>query len=94
VYYLHAATIAFSLGLSTSYSLSISWVFQERKFTNTFVELGLFTLIGGIGLLCNGLAIWFFTEYADLHYLFSKMVSALFVFLWNFLAKKFVLFHR
>jgi len=34
------------------------------------------------------------TEYAHLHYLCSKMVAALFVFLWNFLAKKFLLFHR
>jgi putative flippase GtrA len=94
VYYLHAAAIAFCFGLITSYMLSIAWVFHERKFHNPFVELGLFTLIGGIGLLCNGVCMWFFTEYAHLHYLFSKMVSALFVFLWNFLAKKWLLFHR
>jgi putative flippase GtrA len=94
VYYLHAATIAFGFGLITSYLLSIAWVFHERKFHNPLVELGLFTLIGGVGLLCNGMAIWFFTEYADLHYLCSKMVAGLFVFLWNFLAKKLVLFHR
>ena len=37
---------------------------------------------------------WFLTEYAHLHYLYSKMVAALCVFLWNFLAKKYVLFHR
>ena len=92
VYYLHSATIAFCCGLSISYILSISWVFHERKFKNKVLELGLFTLIGGIGLVCNGVFIWFFTEYAHLHYLLSKMVSALFVFLWNFLAKKFVLF--
>ena len=94
VYYLHAAAIAFCFGLLTSYMLSIAWVFHERKFQNPFVELGLFTLIGGIGLLGNGVCMWFLTEYAHLHYLFSKMVSALFVFLWNFLAKKYVLFHR
>jgi hypothetical protein len=43
VYYLYAAIIAFSFGLITSYILSIAWVFHERKFHNTFVELGLFT---------------------------------------------------
>jgi putative flippase GtrA len=94
VYYLYAAAIAFCFGLITSYILSIAWVFHERKFQNPFVELGLFTLIGGIGLLGNGVCMWFLTEYAHLHYLFSKMVSALFVFLWNFLAKKCVLFHQ
>jgi putative flippase GtrA len=94
VYYLHAAALAFSMGLITSYILSIAWVFQERKFHNPLLELGLFTLIGGLGLLCNGVCMWLLTEYAHLHYLCSKMVAALLVFLGNFLAKKYVLFHR
>lgn len=94
MYYLHAAAIGFGLGLITSYLLSIAWVFQERKFHNPFVEVGLFTLIGGLGLLGNGICMWLLTEYAHLHYLCSKLVSALLVFLWNFVAKKYVLFHR
>jgi putative flippase GtrA len=94
VYYLHAATLAFGLGLLTSYLLSIAWVFQERKFHNPFVEVGLFTLIGGLGLLGNGICMWLLTEYAHLHYLCSKLVAALLVFLGNFVAKKWVLFRR
>ena len=93
VYYLHAATLALGCGLLTSYLLSIAWVFQERTWHNPWVEFGLFTLISGIGLMGNGLCIWFLTEYADLHYLCSKLVAALCVFLWNFVAKKCVLFH-
>ena len=94
VYYLHAAAIAFGCGLLISYLLSIAWVFQARTWQNPVVEFGLFTLIGGIGLLGNGVCMWFFTEYAHLHYLCAKMVSGLFVFLWNFVAKKWGLFHR
>jgi putative flippase GtrA len=94
VYYLHAATIALGCGLLTSYLLSIAWVFQERTWHNPWVEFGLFTLISGIGLMGNGVCMWFLTEYADLHYLCAKMVAALGVFLWNFAAKKWVLFHR
>ena len=94
VYYLHAATIALGCGLLTSYLCSVAWVFQERTWRNPLVEMGLFTLIGGIGLLGNGALMWGLTEYAHLHYLCSKMVAALVVFLWNFLAKKYVLFHR
>ena len=94
VYYLHAATIALCCGLLTSYLLSIAWVFQERTWHNPWVEIGLFTLISGVGLMGNGVCMWFLTEYADLHYLYSKMVAALCVFLWNFAAKKWVLFHR
>jgi putative flippase GtrA len=94
VYYLHAAAIAFGVGLLTSYLLSIAWVFQERTWQNPWVELGLFTLIGGIGLLWCGVCMWCLTEYAHLHYLCSKMGAALVVLLWNFFAKKWLLFHR
>jgi putative flippase GtrA len=94
MYYLHAAAIAFCCGLLISYLLSIAWVFQARTWQNPGVELGLFTLIGGLGLLWCGVCMWVLTEYAHLHYLCSKMVSALVVFLWNFVAKKWLLFHR
>ena len=93
-YYLHAAALAFSVGLLTSYGLSIAWVFQARTWQNPWVEFGLFTLIGGVGLLGCSLCMWVLTEYAHLHYLCSKMGSALVVFLWNFVAKKWLLFHR
>jgi putative flippase GtrA len=94
VYYLHAAALAFGFGLLASYLLSIGWVFQARTWQNPWVEGGLFTLIGGMGLLWCGVCMWFLTEYAHLHYLCSKVVSALVVFLWNFLAKKWLLFHQ
>lgn len=94
LYYLQAATIALGCGLILSYVLSIAWVFHERRLHSPLCELGLFTLIGGIGLIGNGVCMWILTEYAHLHYLYSKMGAALCVFLWNFLAKKYVLFHR
>jgi putative flippase GtrA len=90
VYYLHAAAIGFGVGLLTSYLLSIGWVFHARTWQNPWVEVGLFTLIGSMGLLWCSVCIWFLTEYAQIYYIFSKMVSALVVFLWNFLAKKWV----
>ena len=62
-YYLHAAAIAFGAGLLTSYLLSIAWVFQARTWQNPWVELGLFMLIGRIGLLGCGVCMWVLTEY-------------------------------
>jgi len=94
VYYLYAAAIAFGVGLLTSYLLSIGWVFHQRTWQNPWVEVGFFTLIGGLGLLWCGVCMWFLTEYVHLHYLCAKMVSALGVFCWNFVAKKWVVFHR
>jgi putative flippase GtrA len=94
VYYLHAAALAFSAGLLTSYGLSIAWVFQARIWQHPWMEFGLFTLIGGIGLLGCGVCMWVLTEYAHLHYLYAKLGSALVVFGWNFVAKKWLLFHQ
>jgi putative flippase GtrA len=94
VYYLHAAALAFGVGLLTSYLLSIGWVFHQRTWQNPWVEVGFFTLIGGLGLLWCGVCLWGLTEYAHVHYLCSKMESALVVVCWNFVAKKWVVFHR
>ncbi len=54
VYYLHAAALAFGVGLLTSYLLSIGWVFQARTWQNPWVELGFFTSLAGWG--CWGVA--------------------------------------
>lgn len=92
IYYMTSASIAFILGLLTSYILNIKWVFINRKFSNKMTEMGLFLLIGIIGIILNLASIWVFTEYLGLFYLFSKIIATVIVFLWNFLAKKIILF--
>lgn len=92
IYYLYSATIAFSLGLVTTYIFSIFWVFSKRKFDSKAKELLVFILIGLIGISLNVLFIWLFTEYLNLYYLISKIISTIIVFIWNFFAKKIILF--
>ena len=92
IHYLISAALAFLLGLTTNYVLSIVWVFNKRTLKNRWFEGGIFVLIGIIGLVFNELFIWFFTEHVHFHYLQSKVVSTAFVYLWNFLARKFILF--
>lgn len=92
VHYLTSAAIAFILGLITNYLLSIIWVFAKRTLTNRWAELFIFSLIGIVGLGFNELFIWFFTEKVHLYYLLSKIVSTFFVYLWNFFARKYILF--
>lgn len=92
IYYMISAGIAFILGLLTSYILNIKWVFINRKFNNKMIEMSLFLLIGVIGIILNLASIWVFTEYLGLFYLFSKIIATVIVFLWNFLAKKIILF--
>ena len=92
VHYLVAAGIAFLIGLSINYALSIKWVFNRRSIQDKRMEFLLFALIGLAGLGLNELLIWLFTEIARFHYLASKIISTMFVYLWNFFARKYSLF--
>ena len=92
VHYLVAAGIAFLIGLSVNYVLSIQWVFTRRSIGDKRVEFLLFAGIGLAGLGLNELFIWLFTEIVGFHYLASKIASTVFVYLWNFFARKYSLF--
>ena len=92
VHYLLSAGMAFLIGLCVNYALSTQWVFRRRSIRSKSVEFLLFALIGVAGLGLNELLIWFFTEITGFHYLLSKIVSTVFVYLWNFFARKYSLF--
>ena len=92
IHYLVSAAAAFILGLITNYILSIVWVFHTRSMEDQRLEFFVFAVIGMIGLGFNEACIWFFTDLAGLHYLVSKLISTVFVFFWNFYARKKLLF--
>jgi putative flippase GtrA len=93
LHYLVSAAVAFLFGLMINYGLSRVWVFSQRVIANGYVEFGIFAGIGLIGLALNELLIWIFTEYSGFHYLASKALTAILVLVWNFSARKLVLFH-
>ena len=92
IYYLISAAIAFLLGLTINYLLSIIWIFEKRSIKSKHIEFIIFALIGIIGLALNEFFIWFFTEIANTHYLYSKLISTALVYLWNFFIRKYSLF--
>jgi putative flippase GtrA len=92
IYYLVSAALAFLLGLTTNYTLSITWVFATRVVRSRWVEFGIFGGIGIVGLGLNEVLIWFFTEQIGLYYLWSKIIASIGVYFWNFFARKFTLF--
>lgn len=93
-HYLWAAAIGFCAGVSAAYILSIFWVFKQRAFRHWKQEFALFLGIGIVGLLLNELILWLFTGKIGLDYRFSKAISAGVVFLFNFTARKFLLFSQ
>ncbi len=92
VYYLVSAAIAFGVGVTMSYLLSVFWVFASRRIPSKAAEYGLFVLIGVIGLGLNEALLWLFTEELSIYYLLSKLIAAILVFFWNFGARKYILF--
>ncbi len=94
LHYLISAGISFILGLIVNYFLSVKWVFNSRTVKNHFLEFVIFSLIGLIGLGLNEFFLWIFTEKFLMYYLVSKIVTAIIVYLWNFMARKVILFDK
>lgn len=94
LYHLISAGIAFVIGLLVNYVLSIHWVFDEHSSSNKMTEFSIFAVIGIIGLGLNELIIYTGTDVFGLHYMLSKLISTMIVFLWNFFARKYVLFDK
>lgn len=86
--------IAFLSGLTLTYLLSTNWVFDVRRLKSRTAEVSVFLLIGAIGLLLTEFLMWLFAHQLDFHYLLSKLFASILVFLWNFTAKKFILFRK
>lgn len=93
LHYLVSATAAFIIGLSINYIISTLWVFQHGRVKNRYVEFLFFALIGMAGLGLNTLVMYVFTDLMEIHYLLSKIISTVLVFLWNFLVRKYILFN-
>ncbi len=92
LHYLVSATVGFLIGLVVNYLISVKWIFRQRRFAQRSVEFTIYGWIGVIGIGLNLAIMWLLTEQMGLHYLGSKVVSAMVVFLWNFFARKRALF--
>lgn len=92
--YLISACIGYTVGLFVNYYLSIKWVFSYRKIKKYHIEFGVFAFIGFGGLLVNEAVI-----YAGLFWIYigpfwAKMIAAVFSFIFNFGARKLLLYTK
>lgn len=94
IHYLVAAPVAFMIGLVAIYVLSARWAFTVRRYEDRRIEFLLFSVIGAVGLLLNQAVIYVGVESAGLSPEVAKLVSAGFVFGFNFSARKLLLFTR
>ncbi len=94
IHYLVSAGISFIFGLLVNYLLSILWVFNSRKIKNVLNEFLFFTLIGLFGLGITEVLLWMLTDLFALYYLYSKIITTVIVYFWNFFARKYLLFNK
>ena len=92
-HYLVSATLTFLAGLLVNYILSTQWIFRSSKIKNKKIEFILFGLIGVIGLGLNNVLLYFFTDLIGLYYMLSKLITAVLVYAWNFLGRRYFLFN-
>lgn len=68
--------------------MSTKWVFNQDNIDNKVLEFNLFLLISAIGLVFTEILLWLFTDVFGLYYLISKVISAIIVMFWNFIARQ------
>ena len=86
-----AVAIAFIFGLLTNYTLSKLLVFTKENSIGEFIT---FSTIGIIGLIFTELLMHLFVSILNVQYLISKAIVAGIVFIWNFTAKKIILYRH
>ncbi len=94
MHYIAGGAAGFITGTTLLYFISISWIFSSRRINNRVLEYLFFLSIGLIGGMLNILLLWVFTDKFDIYYMISRIMAASMVFLFNFLARKLILFSK
>ena len=92
LHYLICALIGFLLAVTVNYVLSVRFVFFQKANMGTSGEFSVYIAISLVGLLLTMLFVWFFTEIIGLFFMVSKVIATLIVFVWNFTARKLILY--
>jgi len=92
LHYLVSATLSFSAGMLLVYGSSVGFIFDHRRLESGSLELMSFVLIGVAGLLLNAALLWAITAGTPLGYQLAKLPTAGIVFLFNYVARRNLLF--
>ncbi len=94
-HYLVANLVGLVVGLVINYAISIAWVFSACKRTlqgHKSAEFGIFAVVGIAGVGLNQLCMFLMIGKWEWQEMLSKIVAAAIVLMWNFLARKLILF--
>lgn len=90
-----AIAIGFIFGLTVNYFISKLFIFNKEKANvNNFIEFIIYALIGVIGLGLTELIVYLCSDVIGIHVLLSKIVAAAIVLIWNFAARKVIIYRK
>ncbi len=88
-----ASVIGYLVALAIDYAGAIRWVFSRRRLERAkAIEVGLFALVGVVGLGVNTVVMEVATVVAGLHYAIGKLLAGLMVMLFTFFVRRRLLF--
>ena len=88
IYYLISGILSFIISVLVNYIMSTKWIFNQDNIDNKVLEFNLFLVISTVGLIFTEILLWLFTDVIGLYYLLSKIIAAIIVLFWNFLARR------
>lgn len=94
-HYLIAAVFGFIAGLAANFALSKLLVFKSGSGKcGKLGEFAVYAVIGVIGLGITEGLMYLFTDKLNFHYAVSKIAVAAIVLIWNFFARKVILYRK
>lgn len=91
LWYVVAVALAFSVAAFCNFLLQSTFTFSYAR-DNRLKRFISFFAIGVIGAVSSVIIVYVCVEFLGLWYLFGKVFATVIVFLWNFLANKFITF--
>ncbi len=93
VHYLISGVAAFIVGLTVNFLLSKKFVFAaEKNKHSSSTEFVVYAIIGVIGLIITEVIMYIMNNKLKLYFMIPKIIATAVVFVWNFAARKVVLY--
>lgn len=93
LHYLLAVPLAFLLGIAVNYLIGVWFVFR-RGVLPLKKELALFLLISLLALLVTEASMYLFTDLLRVDYRFSRVLSGVLTYLFNFFSRRMLLYRE
>ena len=94
LHYLICTVFSFIIAVMLNYFLSIHFIFFETAKFKRLGEIATYFAVSLVGLVLTVGLMWLFTELVGLFFMLSKVVATLLSFIWNFTARKMILYRE